>query len=60
MISLDETLQIHEILIGKFGGLSGIRDLGILESAINRPYQTLIKRNYIRTLWTKRPQFLKA
>jgi death-on-curing protein len=40
MISLDETLQIHEILIGKFGGLSGIRDLGILESAINRPYQT--------------------
>lgn len=40
MISLKEVEGIHEILIDKFGGSTGIRDRGALESAINRPYQT--------------------
>jgi len=40
MISLSEVESIHEILIEKFGGSKGIRDREILESAINRPYQT--------------------
>ena len=40
MISLGEVERIHEILIDKFGGTTGIGDLGSLESAINRPYQT--------------------
>jgi death-on-curing protein len=43
MISLSEVKHIHNILIAKFGGSKGIRDLGILESAINRPYQTFDK-----------------
>lgn len=40
MIKLNEVIAIHEILIERFGGSKGIRDKGILESAINRPYQT--------------------
>lgn len=40
MITLREVEGIHEILIEKFGGSKGIRDRGILESAINRPFQT--------------------
>ena len=40
MISLEEVKFIHEILILKFGGAKGIRDLALLESAINRPFQT--------------------
>ena len=40
MISRQEVESIHEILIEKFGGSSGIRDREILESAIGRPYQT--------------------
>ena len=40
MITLKEVESIHEILIDKFGGSKGIRDRGILESAINRPFQT--------------------
>lgn len=40
MISLKEVESIHEILIDKYGGSTGIRDRGALESAINRPYQT--------------------
>jgi len=36
-LSLDEALAIHEQLIEKFGGTPGIRDLGLLESALFRP-----------------------
>lgn len=36
-LSLDEAIAIHERLIERFGGTSGIRDLGLLESALFRP-----------------------
>lgn len=34
-----ETLAFHDALLSRFGGLSGIRDEGLLESALNRPRQ---------------------
>jgi len=40
MTGLKEAIKVHEILVEKYGGKSGIRDLGALESAINRPYAT--------------------
>jgi death-on-curing protein len=40
MIELDDVLNIHNILIDKFGGGKGVRDIGALESAINRPFAT--------------------
>jgi death-on-curing protein len=40
MISTDQVIKIHEILIEKFGGTKGLRDLPLLESALSRPYQT--------------------
>ncbi|MFC1777567.1 type II toxin-antitoxin system death-on-curing family toxin [Pseudomonadota bacterium] len=36
-LSLDEAIAIHERLIEKFGGSSGLRDKGLLESALYRP-----------------------
>lgn len=40
MISLHETLKIHNLLIDKFGGRHGLRDESLLHSAINRPFAT--------------------
>jgi death on curing protein len=40
MIKISEVEKIHDILIERFGGAKGIRDRGILESAIGRPFQT--------------------
>jgi len=40
MISAKEVQQLHQILIDKFGGRPGIRDIGALESALSRPFQT--------------------
>ncbi len=36
-LSLDEVLAIHERMIETFGGAPGIRDRGLLESALYRP-----------------------
>lgn len=38
MISKQEAEAIHNILIAKFGGRKGIRDVSLLESAIARPF----------------------
>lgn len=40
MISIREVEIVHNILIDKFGGSKGIRDLGLLESALARPFAT--------------------
>ena len=40
MISLEQTEIIHNILIDKFGGSKGIRDIGLLKSALGRTYVT--------------------
>ncbi|WP_436515420.1 type II toxin-antitoxin system death-on-curing family toxin [Ekhidna sp. To15] len=40
MISEKEVLEIHAILIEQFGGSNGVRDKELLDSALNRPYQT--------------------
>jgi len=36
-LTLDELLAIQERLIEAFGGAAGVRDLGLLESALYRP-----------------------
>ena len=36
-LSLDEVLEIHTRVIEAFGGPAGVRDLGLLESALYRP-----------------------
>jgi death-on-curing protein len=36
-LSRDEALAIHSTLLERFGGPSGVRDFGLLESALYRP-----------------------
>ena len=36
-LSRDEALAIHRSLLERFGGPTGVRDLGLLESALYRP-----------------------
>ena len=40
MIKIQEALSIHKILIDSFGGSDGVRDLSLLSSALQRPFQT--------------------
>jgi death on curing protein len=40
MINKSTVLRIHELSIIQYGGSDGIREEGLMESAIARPYQT--------------------
>lgn len=36
-LTVGDVVSIHSVLIEKYGGLDGIRDAGLLESAVYRP-----------------------
>jgi death-on-curing protein len=39
-LTVERVLEIHASVIGQFGGSHGIRDAGLLESAVNAPQAT--------------------
>ena len=39
-LSVEQVLALHQALVGQFGGASGVRDRGVLESAVARPAMT--------------------
>jgi death-on-curing protein len=40
MILLEDILKLHKYSIQKYGGSDGLRDPGLLKSAVGRPFQT--------------------
>ncbi len=49
MINIQDAIHVHEVLIDKFGGTKGVRDLPLLESALSRPFQTFDQRDLYPT-----------
>ena len=43
-LSKPQILLLHEQLIAETGGSSGLRDEGMLDSALNAPFQTFAKQ----------------
>lgn len=40
MVSVEEALAVHEASLSLFGGRGGVRDIGVLESALAQPFQS--------------------
>lgn len=53
MISVKQAIEIHEIVVKAFGGSMGVRDLGALESALVRPFQTFGGEDLYPDFFTK-------
>jgi death-on-curing protein len=39
-LEVEDVLEIHELQLQRFGGSAGLRDLGLLESAVSQPKAT--------------------
>lgn len=52
-ISLDEILAINYQEVEKFGGSHGVRDLALLESALQRPQSSFMGTDLYTTLFEK-------
>jgi death-on-curing protein len=55
-----EILRFHKLSIGKYGGSHGIRDEGLLESAIARPYQTFGGDDLYQTVYEKAAALMES
>ena len=60
MISRKEVEIIHNILIDKFGGSKGTRDIGLLESALARPFATFDRNDLYPTSIEKAAAILES
>jgi death on curing protein len=49
MIDLQEVLAIHQVLIQEFGGTHGVRDAGLLQSALERPFSGFGEVEFYKT-----------
>jgi len=52
-LTTDEVVLIHERILSKFGGAGGIRDWGLLDSAVSRPRATFANRELYPDLFSK-------
>lgn len=53
--TLEETLELHRLVLERFGGQPGVRDLGMLQSALGRP-----QTGYYDTLWQQAAALLQS
>ena len=52
-LSKPQILLLHEQLIAETGGSSGLRDEGMLDSALNTPFQTFAGKDVYQSLQQK-------
>jgi death-on-curing protein len=57
-LTVEDVLGMHAELIAAYGGESGLRDLGLLESAVAMPQQTFGSKFLHRTLFSMAAAYL--
>lgn len=59
-LSKKQVLTLHSALIQEFGGMDGVRDEGLLESALASPFQTFGGEPVYPSLQSKRRSLVLA
>ncbi|HET9505043.1 MAG TPA: type II toxin-antitoxin system death-on-curing family toxin [Hymenobacter sp.] len=49
MITYQEVLEIHQVLVESFGGVVGVREEGLLRAAIERPFAGFGETEFYQT-----------
>ena len=52
-VTLDEVIAIHDSMIEEYGGSFGIRDVGLIQSAISRPQASFDGENLYPSIFDK-------
>lgn len=56
ILSVNQIIRLHEALIEAFGGTDGLRDEGMLQSALAAPFQTFDGESIYPSLQAKAAQ----
>ena len=57
-LSVEEVMQIHDELVSEFGGFLGIRDMGLLISAVEMPKASMFGEYLHESLFDKAAAYL--
>jgi death-on-curing protein len=57
-LSVQQIIEIHDALIEKFGGLNGMREKGLLESAVAAPMTAVFGKELHETVYNKAAAYL--
>jgi death-on-curing protein len=57
-LSVEEIIQIHDDLVSEYGGLHGIRDMGLLVSAIEMPKASMFGEYLHNSIFDKAAAYL--
>lgn len=57
-LSVEEVIQVHDELVSEYGGLHGIRDMGLLISAIEMPKATMFGEYLHESVFDKASAYL--
>lgn len=57
-LSDEQVIELHDILIKKFGGLLGFRDRGLLESSIANPMMAVFGEELHKSVYDKAAAYL--
>lgn len=60
ILSLRQVLVLHDLVIKKHGGSSGIRDMNMLKSAYGRPFATFAGRDLYDGIYMKVGAFIQS
>ena len=60
MIKVEDVIEIHKILIDRYGGTHGIRNRDLLESALQRPYSTFDKKDLYNSIEAKAAALIES
>ena len=60
MITIEQAIEIHRVLVERFGGSIGIRNRDLLESALSRPYQTFDKKELYKSTIEKAAALIES
>jgi death-on-curing protein len=60
MIDINDVIEIHNSIIDKTGGMQGLRDIGLLESALQNPFQKFNEQSLYKTTIEKASKLLEG
>lgn len=59
-LNVEDIMLLHEKIIDKTGGIRGIRDVGLLEMAVNSPFSSFAGEDLYKTLEEKAEQLCNS
>lgn len=57
-LTIEQVIEIHDVFLNDYGGLPGIRDKGLLISAIEMPRSSMFGKHLHKTIYDKAAAYL--